>query len=447
MRIIILSIVFSTFFTSIALAGSDELNQLLMQLESDLQKEKVLNEEREARFLRDQNERKEILAQSKKELDEVQQRSDILQALFLKNERQIIAKTQQLRESMGDLGEIFGTIRQSAGDAKGQFQNSLISVYYPERVKFMQLLSESESIPALQDLEKLWFELQREMTASSEIVISQMPVSMIDGNTADLRVMRIGPFSVVADNEFLKFLPSSMSFAQLPAQPSHGVSRTVSDFSKKQSGYGLAVIDPSRGAILDMLLKKPNLHERIAQGGIIGVVIIVLGGVGLILFIHRFVSLILIERKTQQQLKTEAGNANNPLGRLLQIYQNNTTVDTETLELKLDEEIIRSTGSMQRGIGTVKLLAAVAPLLGLLGTVVGMINTFQAITLYGTGDPKLMAGGISEALVTTMLGLIVAIPLVLLHNIVHSKSKSLIKLLEEQSTGYIAELATNKCTA
>ena len=175
--------------------------------------------------------------------------------------------------------------------------------------------------------------------------------------------------------------------------------------------------------------------------------IIVLGGVCLILFIHRFVSLILIERKTQQQLKTEAGNANNPLGRLLQIYQNNTTVDTEALELKLDEEIIRSTGSMQRGIGTVKLFAAVAPLLGLLGTVVGMINTFQAITLYGTGDPKLMAGGISEALVTTMLGLIVAIPLVLLHNIVHSKSKSLIKLLEEQSTGYIAELATNKCTA
>jgi len=85
-----------------------------------------------------------------------------------------------------------------------------------------------------------------------------------------------------------------------------------------------------------------------------------------------------------------------------------------------------------------KIIAVVAPLLGLLGTVTGMIITFQAITLFGTGDPKLMAGGISTALVTTVQGLCVAIPTVLLHTLVASRARRLNQILEEQAAGMVA---------
>jgi biopolymer transport protein ExbB len=133
--------------------------------------------------------------------------------------------------------------------------------------------------------------------------------------------------------------------------------------------------------------------------------------------------------------------ADNPLGRVLRVYEENQSADVEKLGLKLDEAILKETPALERGIMLLKVLSVVAPLLGLLGTVTGMIKTFQAITLFGTGDPKLMAGGISEALVTTVLGLVTAIPLLLLHSVVSTRSKNLVQVLDEQSVGLVAERA------
>jgi len=197
-------------------------------------------------------------------------------------------------------------------------------------------------------------------------------------------------------------------------------------------------VDPSRGAILGLLSQAPSLVERIQQGGLVGYVIIVLGALGVLIAIERLVSLARAGGGIKAQLKASKADAGNALGRILAVYESNRSVDFETLELKLDEAILREAPALERRQGWIKVLAAVAPLLGLLGTVVGMINTFQAITLFGTGDPKLMAGGISTALVTTVLGLIVAIPLVLLHSLVASRSKMLVEILEEQSAGIIA---------
>jgi biopolymer transport protein ExbB len=129
----------------------------------------------------------------------------------------------------------------------------------------------------------------------------------------------------------------------------------------------------------------------------------------------------------------------NPLGRVLKVYADNKHVDMETLELKLSEAIIKETPRLQRFLLFLKIISVVAPLMGLLGTVTGMIQTFQAITLFGTGDPTLMAGGISQALVTTVLGLTVAIPMVLLHTIVSGRSRRIINVLQEQSAGIVAQ--------
>ena len=134
----------------------------------------------------------------------------------------------------------------------------------------------------------------------------------------------------------------------------------------------------------------------------------------------------------------------NPLGRILSVYSDKIAQDVETLSLKLDEAILRETPSIERGLITLAILAAVAPMLGLLGTVSGMIETFQSITLFGTGDPKLMSGGISQALVTTELGLAVAIPMLLIHSALSSKSNRLIQILDEESAAIVARNAETK---
>jgi len=113
----------------------------------------------------------------------------------------------------------------------------------------------------------------------------------------------------------------------------------------------------------------------------------------------------------------------------------------ETIELKIDEAILRETPRLEFGLNFLKLAAGVAPLLGLLGTVTGMIRTFTQITLFGTGDPKIMAGGISEALVTTVSGLIAAIPLLFIHSFAASFARGAQQTLEEQAAGIIARHA------
>lgn len=138
-----------------------------------------------------------------------------------------------------------------------------------------------------------------------------------------------------------------------------------------------------------------------------------------------------------QKRKAQASKSN-PLGRVMMAYDESKNKDGDTVELKLDEAILRESPKLEVGLNFLKLAAGIAPLLGLLGTVTGMIKTFQAMMIYGTGDPQLMAGGISEALVTTMLGLIAAIPLLILHSFCSSLARGVQGTLEEQSAGIVA---------
>lgn len=212
----------------------------------------------------------------------------------------------------------------------------------------------------------------------------------------------------------------------------------MAGFESAKGTYEPLFLDPSRGVILSLLVQSPTVQERIDQGGIVGYVILAMGAVGVIIALLCFLRLQIIGGKMRKQAKSDTVIPGNPLGEVIQAYQDHKGDNLEDLEAKLDEIILRNAPSIERFISSIKLFASVAPLLGLLGTVMGMIGTFQAITLFGTGDPKLMAGGISEALVTTMLGLVVAIPLLFLYTIVHSKGRRLVQTLEEQSAGFIA---------
>src|SRR5690606_6619023 len=175
------------------------------------------------------------------------------------------------------------------------------------------------------------------------------------------------------------------------------------------------------------------------QGGTIGQIIIFIGAFAMLLGIVRLLELSVVVAKVRGQLKNPAQpKKNNPLGRVLMVYEKDKSMDIETLELKLGEAILAETPRLERFQTLLKIISTVSPLLGLLGTVTGMITVFQAITLFGTGDPKIMAGGISAALVTTVIGIVVAVPTILMHTLIKGRSDTVIHILEEQATGVIA---------
>lgn len=415
------------------------LQELLDNVRRGTVMETEEHRQREAQFVAAKNRQAQLLRQAKQEQARQEKRSDDLETRFERNETKLAELEALLANRLGTLGELFGVVRQVAGDTRGVAEASIVTVQYPERVEFLSRLAQKKELPDIEELEGLWFELMREMTETGKVVRFPATVITLNGNQVSQEVVRVGVFNAVSEGKYLQFLPESGKLAELGRQPQSRFLGWAADIADARSGVVDFGLDPSRGTILSLLIEKPDLIERIQQGGTVGYIIIGLGIVGVLLIIWRMVALFTIGGKVTSQMRELGSPGNdNPLGRVLAVHQENKNVDVETLELKLDEAILKEIPNLERGLATVKVISVVAPLLGLLGTVTGMIATFQAITLFGTGDPKIMAGGISQALVTTVLGLTVAIPTVLLHSLVSGRSKSIIHILEEQSAGLIA---------
>jgi biopolymer transport protein ExbB len=345
---------------------------------------------------------------------------------------------------MGTLGELFGVVRQVAGDTRGNVESSLVSAQIGGRTEFLEELGKSKALPAIADLEHLWYELLREMTEQGKVVRFTAPVLNLDGDAEEREVIRAGVFSAVSGGRYVLWEIDAAGVGKLRdlnKQPPARYLNTVAGFENAESGMARLAVDPSRGSLLSLLIETPSNIERIQQGKAVGYVIITLGIIAGVLGIIRWLVMSVVSRQVAAQRKTTTPNKGNPLGRVLSVYADNRDADAETLELRLDEAVMRETARLERFLWLVKVVSVVAPLLGLLGTVTGMIQTFQAITLFGAGDPKMMAGGISQALVTTMLGLTVAIPLVLLHALVANSTKHIVDVLDEQSAGLIATQA------
>ena len=401
--------------------------------------------QREERFRQSRGEQQRLLDQARSEYAAEERRSQRLENSYGENERRIAALRQTREERLGVLKELFGVTQQVAGDTRTRFESSITSVQYPDRVGFLtdfvdKLASDLE-LPSIEEMERLWWELQREMTESAKIVKFDTDVITLAGEREPTEVVRIGLFNIVTDGKYLTYRQETGNVTELGRQPEQGrFTGSTADMLDADPGdvvrFGL---DPTLGGVLNSLVGRPNLIERIQQGALVGYLIIALGIIGLLISLERLVTLSLASRKVTAQLRSSTPSSDNALGRVLAVYHDNKDVDTETLELKLGEAIFKETPKLNRALLFIQIISVVAPLMGLLGTVTGMIKTFQAITLYGTGDPKLMAGGISQALVTTVLGLSVAIPMVLLHTVVSGRSRRIVQILQEQSTGIVAE--------
>jgi biopolymer transport protein ExbB len=423
-------------------ANANDLNELLKQVKADRISEAKIDKKREAEFTSARADKQALLNKAKKQLANEQARNKRLTKEYAANEITLSQKAVELDNAKGTLGEMFGVSRAAAANAYGQIATSFVSAEYPGRGEALDSIANAKAIPELEQLEELWFALQTEMTQSGEISQFTAEVTNLDGSKSTESVTRIGTFNLVSENGYLNYNDEVGQIQPLAKQPAGYIAGTASSFFGETSGYSPLYVDPSRGAILTLETRKKTLEEFYHQGGTVGYAITVLLIIGLLIALERVVVLGAVSSKMKAQQKNlEQPNNNNPLGRLLAVYHENKDADAETLELKLDEAILRETPTVDRGISLIKMFAAIAPLMGLLGTVIGMIMTFQTITLFGTGDPKIMAGNISLALVTTALGLIAALPLILVHSIVAGRSKAVLHKLDEQSAGLIAAIA------
>ncbi len=419
------------------------LDDLLTKLANGQLSQTAQNKARESDFLTRVNEQDQLLKSAYQTRDNSIKLSAQLENNFQENETLLANKTEALDKRLGELKELFGVLQQVAGDTKSKFQNSVISAQIPGREVFLdefaQSMGSSSKLASIDEIERIWYELQREMTESAKVVKFTTDIVLADGKKQQTEVTRVGNFNLVANNKYLEYISETNSIAELIRQPSSRYLETAKQLTVGADKQIPFALDPTGGSIISLLVQAPDTKERIDQGGTVGYIILAIGLVGLLIAIERFISLFLIGAKVNRQLKTDKALNDNPLGRVLIVKEKYPNADTETLELKLSESILREVPKLTSRLTMIKIISVVAPLIGLLGTVTGMINTFQAITLFGTGDPKLMAGGISQALVTTVLGLVVAIPMVFISTMLNTRSRSIINILQQQSAGIVAE--------
>ena len=414
-------------------------NTLIESAEQFSKYERNFDSARLAAFKQDLSAQEQALEQARASLAAEEKRAEELREQFSDNEEILTEKTEALRIRTGSLGEMFGVVRQVAGDLRTITSSSITRIDGTDTPADLDALAESKALPDLGRIKALWQTLRQEASLSSEVVQITAPVVQADGSTAEEQSVRIGAFTVVGTSNGGQYLIADEQLGALrPPYRQPGEASMLSDWLGS-NGVALVGIDPSRGALLNIEAATPSIVERIQQGGTIGYIIIALGVIGLLIALWRLFALLQISAGMRRQLSDKlAAKDDNALGRVM-IASLGDRTDAELLEARLDEAVLRELPAIERGQSIIKLLAGIAPLMGLLGTVTGMIATFQAITAFGSGDAKLMAAGISQALITTVLGLIVAVPLLLLHSWVASRSRELVHILDEQSAGIIAE--------
>jgi biopolymer transport protein ExbB len=430
-------------------AQATSLSELLDAVENDRVAESAQYRERLQEFEQNAARQQQILDTTNERITAEEDLQVQLSDQFEANEVIIADKREVLRNRRGDLNELFGTLQGVAGDFLSNFQNSLISAQYPGRSaeleRIIQRAGSTIEQLNISEMERFWYFMHQEVTESGRVVTYNGDIALPSGDTANRTITRIGAFNAISDGEYLSYTGAVGHLQVLPRQPAADVLASARELQSASSGLVRVGIDPTGGVggqVMANLVNFPSAQEQVeANAGVIGFIIIGVGVVGILLGFYRLLMLTLVSIKVRSQLKSDKPAKNNPLGRVLLVAESNPSADTETLELKLGEAILKETPSLESMLTLIKMIATIAPLGGLLGTVTGMIQVFQQITVYGAGDPTIMAGGISQALMTTVLGIVVAIPTIFMHTVVKSRSDNIIHILEEQATGMIAQKA------
>lgn len=445
-----MTILLLTFFSYTSLSALT-LPEIVEAVKKSATESSAENKQRVAEFTRERNQQQKLLTDARNTLAALERRTEQLKLDFDNNEK-TLSELETIRdERAGNLGEMQGTVKILAGDLRSRVQNSLTSAQFADRDVFLTELASKKELPTIPDLKQLWLGMTHEISEQAKIVKFKAPVLNGEGEIEkDSEVIRLGTFNAFDMNgNFLIWSPEGLAnkgvLYRLSKQPQGKSAAMAKSFVNAAPGTTVHVpMDYSKGVILQMVVQTPSWKDKVKQGKEVGYVIIGLGIFGLLLALWKFISLFMSGSKIKRQLKNKTPSSRNALGRIMHVYTDNPDSDVETMELKMDEAILRETAPLESGLSFIKVMYVIAPLMGLLGTVVGMIATFQMITLYGNADAKQMADGISQALVTTVLGLVVAIPLTILHSMLQSMARNQTQILEEQSAGIIARLAEKK---
>ncbi len=430
-------------FASVANAST---NSLVQQATQEKAQQQQHNQQREAGFVQTAQELQAAKAELLAERNRLQKEADQLSSQFSDNENTLARLEETLRLETGSLGEMFGVVRQNAKELQSELDQSVTGVEPRAHQQSIDDVVAAKTLPSMAQLRGLWQAMSEEIRASGQVQTTEIQWLNGQGETQTVPALRLGSLGLISEQGYVKWdnaRQQALSYQQLPSNfPTFSHIRTLID-----GDVVTMKVDPSRGVLLEQLALTPTLSQRLQAGGVIGNVILVLLGVGLIIALYRGAILATLRQKIKAQLKNPEQPGNNPLGRILAVYNKEQQRSVEALELRLLEAVVDEQNHLETGLSMLKLLAALAPMLGLLGTVTGMIETFQVITQFGNGDPKVMAGGISMALVTTVEGLIAAIPLLLAHNILSAQAEAIRNILEKQGIGLVAQQAERDCGA
>ncbi len=431
-----------------AAVSLDELAQKATALRNE---EAKLNKQREAAFQKAFDQQQQLLNSVAGQRATLDATTASLSARFDANEKRVVELQKLLTEHQGNLGELFGVTRQVAGDAGSELRQSLIASQFlaaqgeEDRAAFLTRLASAKALPSIVELERLWVELQREMTAGGEVARFKAPVKAAGEKEATLReVLRIGPFTASSGDQYLAWLPSEKVFVPYQRQPAAALRELAANLAKAQGQghYVQGLVDPARGSLLGMVVERPNWLERIKVGGMVGYVTITLGAIGVAAWLAQLIYLVSVRTAVAWQLRNLAKpSPRNPLGRLLAALEKDKSeaVPAEMAELHISAAVLREVPKLERFQGFLRLAVAAGPLLGLIGTVIGMIITFQTITASGASDPKLVAHGIGQAMIATVLGLGIAIPLLFANSLLAALSRAIIQILDEHGEGLLAD--------
>ncbi|WP_355661446.1 MotA/TolQ/ExbB proton channel family protein [Halomonas salifodinae] len=354
---------------------------------------------------------------------------------WLEARREALAERQA--EQDAGLSGILASLARHSGELRDDLAESWVGIAgadLPPRL-------EGEEVLALSDVEAFADALMGLTAETARVVRFEAPVAGVDGEIRQRPIVRLGDFAAFTPEALLRFGAGDAALAVAEGTP-RDVVAALAAFHAGESRR--LAIDPTHGQVLAALAQQPSLWERFHQGGAVGYVVVALGIAGLLVALLQYAYLLRVSLAVRRQ-RRDLGELrdDNPLGRVLARFRALSGEESrpvpEALEARLDEAVLAELPRLERGQPLVKLLAAVAPLLGLLGTVTGMIVTFQAITVFGTGDPQLMAGGISQALVTTVLGLITAVPLLFAHTALSARSRQLAGVVEGLASAALAE--------
>jgi len=370
------------------------------------------------------DERESMLAKAKNDLRLENERNARLEKEFEENEKVLAELEERLQIKIGVLGELFGVARQFAGELLSSSESAYTFTEFPERGDKLKEIGKIQ-VHSIEELEVLWLEYFNEIVASGEVKELKSKIINSKGDSFEDNIVRYGLFSASYKSEFIKPINELNGFELLQRQPEKSILRNLKRHQRSDE-YKTASIDPTRGFLLSLYLDKAGWIERIAQGKSVGFIIILIGIIGVAFSSYKIYFL------NESKKILEDSNQTNVIQDMIDNIKKAKSYQSK--ENIIDELISNYSSKLDWGVSWIKFVAAVAPLLGLLGTVIGMIETFQAITLFGTGDPKQMAGGISQALITTMLGLMVAAPLLGFYTYISDRVNTLVQIVEEKGS-------------